>query len=69
MRFEAQQSYIKHSGYYFIKIIHYVVNISLRKQHKSIAKVGWLLLCGTGNFSHLERENNLGRPQTGSYIY
>jgi hypothetical protein len=69
MQFEAQQSYIKHSGYYFIKIIHYRVNTSLTKQHKSTAEVGWLLLWGARDFSHFEQENNLGRQKTGSCIH
>jgi hypothetical protein len=30
--------------------------------------VGWLLLWDTRGFSHLEQENNLGRPETGSFI-
>jgi len=60
MHFEVKQSYIKHSVYYCTKIIHYRVNTSLTKQHKSTA--GWLLLLGTRGFSHSERDNNLGRP-------
>ena len=62
MHFEAQKSYIKHSGYYFMKIIHYRFNTSLTKQNKWTAKVEWLLLWGSRDFSHIEQENNLGRP-------
>jgi len=29
----------------------------------------WLLIWRTMDFSHLEQENNVGRPETGSFIY
>jgi hypothetical protein len=40
MHFKVKQSYIKHSGYYCTKIIHYRVNTSLTKQHKSASNTG-----------------------------
>jgi hypothetical protein len=69
MHFEAQKSFIKHSGYYFIQAIRYRDNPNFTKQHKSTPNMGWLLLWGTGGFSHLQQENNSGRPETVSFTY
>jgi hypothetical protein len=47
MYFEAQQSFIKYNGYYFMNIIHYRDNINFTKQRKSTPNMGWLVLWGT----------------------
>jgi hypothetical protein len=69
MHFEAQQSFIKNDGYLFMKTIYYRDDTNFIKKHKSPPDMGWLLLCGTRDSSHLDHENNLGRPETGSFIY
>jgi hypothetical protein len=69
MHFEAQQSFFKHNGYCFMKIINYRDNPNFTKQHKSTPNMGWIILRGTRGFSHLEQENNLGKSETGSFIY
>jgi len=69
MHFEAQQSFIKNDGYLFKKIAFYRDDTNFTRQHKSTPDMGWLLLCGTRDFLHLDQENNLGRPETASFIY
>jgi len=69
MHFEAQRSFIKNDGYLFKKIAYYKDDTNFTRQHKSTPDMGWFLLCGTRGSSHLDQENNLGRPKTGSFIY
>jgi len=46
-----------------------MITILPKKKHKLTLDMGWLLLCGTRDSSHLDQENNLGRPETWSFIY
>jgi hypothetical protein len=56
IRFESQQSFIKHNGYQFMKIIRYENNPNFTKQQQSTPDMEWLLLWGTGGFSRLRQE-------------
>jgi len=68
MYVEAQHSFNKHSNYLFMKI-YYKDNTNFTKQHKPTPKTGWLLLRRTVDFSYLEQEDNVGRSETGSFVY
>lgn len=61
---EAQQPFITHYGYQFVKVIHYRDNLNFTKQHNSTPNMGWLPLWGAKGFSHSEQENNLKTPET-----
>lgn len=52
MNFEAQQFFIKHNVYYFMKIINYRENTNFTKQYKSTSNMGQHLLRGTTAFSN-----------------
>jgi len=67
MYFKAQQSFNKHNDYLFMKI-YYRDNSNFMK-HKPTPNTGWPLLWGTVDLSHLEKENNVRRSETESFIY
>jgi len=48
--------------------IYYRDNPNFTKQNKPTPKTEWLLIWGTLDFSNLEQENNVGKPETGSFI-